>query len=303
MWAALEGFTTISIVVAVGYLLARTRVVGAAAQKHLGDVAFYVGQPALVLVAVAGAELELLVGWHIVAFGAACILTGLAFAIAMLRRWGASRAEAALGYLSTSYVNAGNLGMPIAAYVLGDAAWAAPAMLLQVLVLQPTAVAVLESSPAGRGRSVFNSFVTHPLVWGAAVGLAINLSGWQPPSVLWSPTTLLAELGIPAMLLAFGMSLHSNPLPRLDRLPRLTLAAIATKSFAVPGLALAIALLLGLSGTPLRAAVVLAALPTAQVVFVHALRYRTALPLVQSTTLWTTLFSVPVIVTAGAFLT
>jgi len=48
---------------------------------------------------------------------------------------------------------------------------------------------------------------------------------------------------------------------------------------------------------------VLAALPTAQVVFVHALRYRTALPLVQSTTLWTTLFSVPVIVTAGAFLT
>lgn len=302
MWAALAGFTTISIVVAVGYLLARTRLVDAHAQKSLGDVAFHVGQPALVLVAVAGAELELLIGWHVVAFGAACIATGLAFAVVMVRRWGASRAEAALGYLSTSYVNAGNLGMPIAAYVLGDAAWAAPAMLLQVLVLQPTAVAVLEAGPTGGGRSVVGSFVTHPLVWGASIGLALNLSGWQPPTVVWAPVSLLAELGIPAMLLAFGLSLHSNPLPRLDRLPRLTLAAIATKSFVVPGLALALALVLGLTGTPLRAAVVLAALPTAQVVFVHALRYRTALPLVQATTLWTTLFSVPVIVTAGAFL-
>lgn len=302
MWAALAGFTTISIVVAVGYLLARTHIVDAHAQKSLGDVAFHVGQPALVLVAVAGAELELLIGWHVVAFGAACIATGLAFAVVMVRRWGASRAEAALGYLSTSYVNAGNLGMPIAAYVLGDAAWAAPAMLLQVLVLQPTAVAVLEAGPTGGGRSVVGSFVTHPLVWGASIGLALNLSGWQPPTVVWAPVSLLAELGIPAMLLAFGLSLHSNPLPRLDRLPRLTLAAIATKSFVVPGLALALALVLGLTGTPLRAAVVLAALPTAQVVFVHALRYRTALPLVQATTLWTTLFSVPVIVTAGAFL-
>ncbi|MDO5676906.1 MAG: AEC family transporter [Propionibacteriaceae bacterium] len=302
MWAALEGFTTIGIVVAVGYLLARTRVVGPSAQKALGDVAFYVGQPALVLVAVAGAELDLLVGWHVVAFGAACLATGLAFAVAMVRRWGASRAEAALGYLSTSYVNAGNLGMPIAAYVLGDAAWAAPAMLIQVLLIQPSAVAVLESSPAGSGRSVVRSFATHPLVWGAAVGLALNLSRWQPPSVLWSPTVLLSELGIPAMLIAFGLSLHSNPLPRLDKLPRLTLAAITTKSFIVPGVALGLALLLGLEGTPLRAAVVLAALPTAQVVFVHALRYRTALPVVQATTLWTTLLSVPVIVTAGAFL-
>lgn len=302
MWAALEGFTTIGVVVAVGYLLARSRVVGKAAQRALGDVAFYVGQPALVLVAVAEAELGLLVGWHAVAFGAACILTGGSFAAAMLRRWGATRAEAALGYLSTSYVNAGNLGIPIAAYVLGDAAWAAPAMLLQVLILQPTAVAVLESSPAGSGHSILRSFATHPLVWGASIGLALNLTRWQPPPVVWAPTSLLAELGIPAMLLAFGMSLHSSPLPRLDRLPRLTVAAIATKSFVVPGVALGIGLLLGLEGTPLRAAVVLAALPTAQVVFVHALRYRTALPLVQATTLWTSLLSVPVIVAAGAFL-
>ncbi|GAA4903067.1 AEC family transporter [Tessaracoccus lubricantis] len=303
MWAAVEGFTTIGIVVAVGYLLARVRITGRSAQRSLGDVAFFVGQPALVLVAVAGADLDLLFGRHVLAFGLACVLTGLTFAALMVRRWGATRAEGALGYLATSYVNAGNLGISIAAYVLGDAAWAAPAMLLQVLVLQPTAVAVLESSPAGRGRSVVRSFLTHPLVLGGMAGLVLNLTSWQPPAVLWDPLVLMAELGIPAMLLAFGMSFHSTPLPRLGRLPRLTLAAIATKSLVVPAVALGLALLLGLTGTPLRAAVVLAALPTAQVVFVHAMRYRTALPLVQATTLWSTLLSVPVIVAAGAFLT
>ena len=300
MWAALEGFATIGIVMAVGFVLARARLVGRSAQRALGDVAFFVGQPALVLVAVAEADLDRLLGWHVVAFGAACVTGGLTFALLMARRWRTGRAEAAIGYLATSYVNAGNLGIPIAAFVFGDPAWAAPAMLLQVLVLQPSAVAVLESSPAGRGRSVLRSFATHPLVLGGLIGLALNLLSWQPPRLLWAPLTLLADLGIPAMLLAFGMSLHSSPLPR--RLSGRAVAAIVTKSFVVPGLALIIALALGLSGTPLRAAVVLAALPTAQVVFVHAVRYKVGIRLVQATTLWSMLLSIPVIVAAGALL-
>ena len=300
MWAALEGFSTIGLVMAVGFVLARARLVGRSAQRALGDVAFFVGQPALVLVAVAEADLQLLFGWHVVAFGGACIATGLTFALVMARRWRTGRAEAAMGYLATSYVNAGNLGIPIAAFVLGDPAWAAPAMLLQVLVLQPSAVAVLESSPSGRGRSVVRSFVTHPLVLGGVGGLALNLSGLQPPVVVWAPIGLLADLGIPAMLLAFGMSLHSSPLPR--QLSRRAVAAILTKSFVVPTVALLIGLALGLSGTPLRAAVVLAALPTAQVVFVHAVRYGVGVRLVQATTLWSMLLSVPVIVAAGALL-
>ena len=167
-------------------------------------------------------------------------------------------------------------------------------------MLQPSAVAVLESSPSGRGRSVGRSFVTHPLVLGGVGGLALNLSGLQPPAMVWAPVGLLADLGIPAMLLAFGMSLHSSPLPR--QLSRRAVAAILTKSFVVPAVALLPGLALGLSGTPLRAAVVLAALPTAQVVFVHAVRYRVGVRLVQATTLWSMLLSVPVIVAAGALL-
>jgi predicted permease len=301
MWAVVEGFSTIAAVVAVGYLLARAGITGRPGQRALGDIAFYVAQPALVLRAVSEAELGVLFGWHVVAFGLACIVTGLSFA-AIRRRQGATRAEATIGYLATSYVNAANLGLPIAAFVLGDAAWAAPAMLLQVLVLQPSAIASLEASSAGPRRSVLRTFVTHPMVLGGVLGLALNLSGWQPPSLVWGPLALIADLAIPAMLLAFGLSLHSNPLPRLHRMPRSTQAAIATKAVVVPAVALATGLALGLTSDQLRAAVVLAALPTAQVVFVHALRYRVGLGMVQATTVWSTLLSVPVILAAGTLL-
>lgn len=300
MWAALEGFATIGIVIAVGYLLARFSAVDRGAQKALGDVAFVIGQPAVVLVAVSGADLDLLAGPHVAVFGAACVLSGVGFAVVSWRRWASGRAEAAMGYLATSYVNAGNLGIPVSAFVLGDPAWAAPAILLQVLLLQPSAVAVLESSPSGRGRSVVRSFGTHPLVLGGLTGLALNLTGWQPPPVLWGPTTLLADLGIPAMLLAFGMSLHASPLPR--HLSARSVAAIATKTVVVPAVALLIGLAAGVSGASLQAAVVLAALPTAQVVFVHAIRYGVGLQLVQATTLWSTALSVPIIVAVGALL-
>lgn len=266
----------------------------------MGEVAFYVGQPALVLVAVAQADLKLLFGWHVVAFGVACVACGLAFAAVSARRWAATRGESVVAYLSTSYVNAGNLGIPICAFMLGDPAWAAPAMLLQVLVLQPSAVAMLETSAAG--KSVLKSFVTHPLVLGGVVGLILNLSGWQPPPAVWAPLELLADLAIPAMLLAFGMSLRSSPLPSLRSLTAQQGWAIATKALIVPSVALGVALALGLSGTPLRAAVILAALPTAQVVFVHALRYGVGLKLVQTTTVWSTAACVPVILAVGALL-
>ena len=60
--------------------------------------------------------------------------------------------ELVIGALASPYVNAGNLGLPVAAYVLGDAAFVAPTLLLQLLVLQPTALAALDADVRGGGR-------------------------------------------------------------------------------------------------------------------------------------------------------
>ena len=95
----------------------------------------------------------------------------------------------------------------------------------------------------------------------------------------------------------------ARPRPSAFRSVRALLASPMAPFYLVLGsVTVLVGLGLGLEGTPLRAAVVLAALPTAQVVFVHAVRYQVGIRLVQATTLWSMLLSIPVIVAAGTLL-
>ena len=54
-----------------------------------------------------------------------------------------------IGALGSSYVNAGNLGIPLAVYVFGDASYVAPVMLYQLVVLAPISFVVLDMVEIG----------------------------------------------------------------------------------------------------------------------------------------------------------
>ena len=112
------------------------------------------------------------------------------------------------------------------------------------------------------------------------------------------PIHLIGGAAIPAMLIAFGMSLNgSRPLQaaagrRLD-----TLLASAFKLVIHPPLAYVFArFALGMEGQALFAVVVTSALPTAQNVFVAASRYRTGLTVAKDTVLVTTVVAVPAMI-------
>ena len=68
--------------------------------------------------------------------------------------FGRPSARTVIGTLCASYTNAGNLGLPIAAAIMGDMTWMAPIMLVQVGLLQPLALALLDTrasaGPANR---------------------------------------------------------------------------------------------------------------------------------------------------------
>ena len=59
--------------------------------------------------------------------------------------WRRDAGDTVIATFCSAYVNAGNLGLPIAAYALGDAALIAPMLLAQLLILQPTGLAVLDA--------------------------------------------------------------------------------------------------------------------------------------------------------------
>ncbi len=221
--------------------------------------------------------------------------------------WRKPVADATIGTMSAVYVNAGNLGLPIAAYVLGDAALVAPTLLMQLLVLQPLALAVLDHAVSARRFSFARAItrpLTNPLTVGSLLGLALALSGLTLPQAVADPLELVGGMAVPAMLLAYGISLRLGPRPghgtsaaEIGYITVLKLVVQPLTAYVVARFAL------GLDDTGLFAVTVLAALPTAQNIFVHATRYGRAEVLARDSIFVTTVLSVPVIVVIAAVLT
>ena len=370
------GLAVFGAVIAVGWLLVRTRAVPADADGVLTRVCFFAATPALLVTTLSRADLTAVLS-RSTAVAVAAELTAIVSAWCLhrlvLRR---PTAEATIGALASGYVNAANLGIPVAVLVLGDAATIAPILLLQLLVLTPATFTVLDAVTRRGNPSRLATLTVplrNPLLWGVVAGTAANLSGvdlkeWgggYPAQGL----EMLGRVAVPLMMLALGMSLAGAPRPlrnpapeeaapspqsspaqsarqgkdrqgqeppaaeagseahEIDtaggRPPRVEeepahgarstsqrgagrrsglWLAVGWKLAVMPGLAVVVGLVAGLSGGQLLAPVVTAALPTAQNVFMYASRYGAAKDLARDAVLLTTAGFVPVVLLAAALL-
>jgi predicted permease len=295
----LSGFVTIGIVIGVGALVAHLGLVDLSAQLILSKIAFFVATPALLVKMLSETHIGDVLSGNLVATAVGAIVPFLVYAVVAARLWHRRPGDRVIGALSSGYVNAGNLGIPVAAYALGNASYVVPTLLLQLLLFQPAALALLDADGSGRSPRV-SDFVLrplkNPLTLGTIAGLVLAATGWIVPAMLWHPIELIGAMAVPAMLLAYGVSLRLGP--RFGGgVPAGELAlASALKLVIQPAIAYAVAhFALGLSGHALLAVVVCSALPTAQNIFVHATRYDRATTLARDTILVTTLGSVPVI--------
>lgn len=296
MVPVLQGFWLIAVVIAVGWLIAHLKLFGREGQQTLARLTFWVGSPALLFLVVADADVSVLFSGFLLATVGGVVITAvlyLLYAILLLRR---PLSHAVMGGMSVTYVNSNNLGVPIAVYVLGDASWAAPLLLLQLLVLQPLWLAGLDATGRGRVsvRRLVMSPITNPLTIGSVLGLVVAVSGIELPTLVRDPAELIGGLAIPCMLLAFGISLRLSPVPRgKDNLSELG-AMVLLKLLVMPAVTWLIAgPLLSLSAAEVLAAVVLASLPTAQNVYILALTYRRGEDIARDSVFTTTLLAMP----------
>jgi malonate transporter and related proteins len=294
----LSGFAVVWTVILVGYLVGRTGVLGPDARYVLNRLTFFVASPALLFNTIAASDPVAVLGPMLWVAGASATVVALAYFLATrwwLRR---DRAESLLGAMSASTVNSANLGLPIAAYVLGDISQAAAVILFQLALWSPVFLALLDGSTA-RHRTTFFSMLLqtakNPMIVGSVLGLLFALFDWQLPQQLADPVDLIAGASIPAMLIAFGTSLvGSRPLQRDAGRRADALLATGLKLVLHPLVAWATgAFLFRLTGPELFAVVVMAALPTAQNVFVTASRYERGVVLAKDTVLLTTIAAIP----------
>jgi predicted permease len=284
-------------------VLAHYRVLGPSGQLFLSRLAFYVASPALLVTVMVKTPLSQVFSANLATSAVSVVVTTAAYLLVARLRWRPSLGESVVGSLCASYVNAGNLGLPIALYVLGDIGLVAPTLLLQLLVLAPLAFVILDADATGHRPSLktgLRSMTRNPITVAAVTGVLLALVVVHLPQPVvdgvLAPVTMVGNMAVPAMLIAFGISLRLGPRPGAEgstpHVATVVALKVAVQPLVAVGFGYAVA---GLRGHVLFAAAVTAALPTAQNVFVYASTYRRGALLARDAIFVSTFVSVPVI--------
>ena len=298
MLGVLEGFSVVWLIILVGWFVGRKNVLGENAPIVLSRLSFFVASPALLLETLSKAELRSVLAEPLLVAAVSAVITGGVFFLLVKFVLNRSLSEAVLSAMSSSTANAANLGIPIAAYVLGDAALIAPVLVFQLAFYTPMYLMLLDSLTSGHrptpGR-ILLQIITNPMILGTVVGLVLAATRWQLPALLAEPLHLIAGAAIPSILIAFGMSLSaSKPLSAVEGRRSDILLATGFKLVIHPLVAFLLGhFVFGLGGAVLFAVVVAAALPTAQNVYVSAQRYQVGVTVAKDTVLATTVLAIP----------
>jgi predicted permease len=277
---ALTGYATIGILIIVGVICAHFGVLGVQHQKMMSKMALLVAAPALMFTLMEKADLSRVFARSFVANAGAIVIAALVYALLAVTVFKRPAPERTMGILLSCYTNAGNLGLPVAVYALGDATWIAPVLLVQLAILQPLALTHLDyhraretGGPIPLGK-ILSLPVRNPLTVGCVLGLVLNLANLRLPALLETPMEMLGAVAVPVMLLAFGISLRLEPRPTRNAESAESYVIIAIKVLVQPLTAFLLArYALHLPAQSVRAVTVIAALPPAQNIYIFGMRY------------------------------
>lgn len=324
MSAVLAGMSVVWVIILLGWVLGRFRVLGAGAEEVLNRLVYWVATPALLFATLATTDIRALVGAPLAVAALSAAASALTFAL-LSRMLRDPAGNTVVGAMGSSVANAAHLGIPLAAYVLGSATHVVPVLLFQLGFLTPLFF-VLADLVSGHGTTspgrVARVVLTNPLVLAAVAGMPLGATGTALPDLVMEPFRVVGAAAVPAVLIAFGMSLAGTTLrlPALVGRPVGDDVAAARRAHAVAaarGVVLATALKLlaqpafawvaatqafGLDGHALFAVVAMAGLPAAQNTYVAAFRTGTATGLARGIVLATTFFAIPSLAGIAALL-
>jgi malonate transporter len=286
-------------IVFAGYLIGRLRLLGENSSQALNGFAYWVALPALLLVSMARAPVAQVLNMpFITAFvGGTALTFVIAVGIGALL-FGNPPVSRTMQGLAAVFANSGYMGVPLFLTAFG-AERALPAIIAMVLnasLLMGAGVALIEinRSQATNWRHVLadvaRALFGNPLVIAPLLGLLLSGTGIALPSPIETFCNLLGAAAAPCALFALGLFLvgkkpHANPLETgWIAILKLAVQPAVTWVLAAP--------LLHLEPFWAASAVLLAALPTAALVFTLAQQYDVYVERASSAILVTTALSV-----------
>ncbi|HHU66867.1 AEC family transporter [Corynebacterium sp.] len=298
MIQVLSGFGVVVGVIAVGWIFGRAH---PEARRGLANLVYLVATPALIFDILLRTDPRDIFSANFLVIAGSALLAG-ALGFLAFRVRGRSSPDSLIGMLASSYANAGNLGVPLAVYILDDAAVVIPVILFQVAFYAPFTLTTLDMLHRSRQSTLLRNMVAsfrNPMLLAAVAGLLIGFLHIPVPEIVRESVALLAGASVPVALMVFGMSLVGARVV----LSGDVLIAVVLKNLVQPVLSGLLAhYVFGLEGTALLSLVVLGALPTAQNVLTYALRFRTNEALARDVGVVSTLVSFPVLVVVTVLL-
>lgn len=262
--------------------------------QTISKAAFYIFSPALVLDSlvnsdVSGSEF----GWIALAIIVTMMLlwvAGEGFAVLLKLR----HATKAAFLVSITSPNSANYGLPVILFAFGEAGLARAALYVTVNALMRSSFGVYLSargstkSPLIALRSMFSV----PVIYAAAIGLIINLTGFKLPEPFIKAAHILGQGLVPASLVVLGAQIVETFHERrvVSDQPALVIAAV-TRLIAAPLCALLVCRLLGLEGLTQKVVILETATPTAIMSMVLATEFKTDVSFTALTIMLTTLVS------------
>lgn len=303
MLDVITGFAIIFVVIGAGYVLAQRGVIGDGEQRLMFNrVAYWVASPSLLFTTVATSDTSTFLSPVVVVVFLATAVTMAVFWIISAMFFTADIPTRMAGAASASYFNSVNIGLPIAVYVIGDATYVAPVLLMQMVIVSPVVIAGLDVNPessGSRGKNALTAVktgLTAPVVLAPLAGLAVSAAGWTVPAPVMEPLEILGGASIPMILMSFGASLRGGGVLAPGPNRPATITASLLKLTFMPAAAWVLGLLAGLDSTALYAAVILSSLPTAQNVFNYTANYRAGETVARDTVFITTFASLPAMI-------
>ncbi len=304
MLDVLSGFAVVIIVMALGFVVGRLRLLGSHAVYTLNMFVFWIALPMLLIHFLSTADLSLLFGANFAVVALSTVLAGI-LGYAGYRVFARqSPTNSLVAMLASSYCNGTHLGIPLMVHLLDDPTVTLPVVMFQVGFYGPLSVLLLDMNSGdhrrhGIVRELALSIIRNPLIIGAVAGIALAIirerTGWVLPDVIAEPIDMISSATIAVALIAFGMSMAEIKVLQRGTSPiKAVFAASAVKTIVHPAIAWCLgSLVFGANGPMLLAMVLVAALPTGQNVFTYAQRFGVNTVLARDTVVISTAMALP----------
>jgi predicted permease len=186
------------LLIALGFVFAHWKKISLV---PVTEMIVYLGTPSLVFSSLASkplllADIAILISGVLLIFAGVGLLIGLYFSCFRF----SSRGFA----LPVLFMNAGNMGIPLALFAFGQAGMQRATLMFVIITFLQYSLGIYLLSGRGNWSEIFRL----PLIYATIAGLAFNLNQITIPELLFQPISMLGQATIPIMLVSLGYRLH-----------------------------------------------------------------------------------------------